>query len=142
MHTPPPPPPHFFQLGEEGGNNILYKNAHRQLVASYCCVYSLIYIDEEITHSKLNLIQWEKNHQVKNVCFKQQMSMKWKEMGKNLGISDAALREYEGHHLDSMNKVITKWKDKAHEKVSCTNNNNYYPMITAFYSSIQPPGRG
>ena len=105
-------------------------------------MYSLIYIDEEITHSKLNLMQWEKNHEVKNARLKEEMSIKWKEIGQNLDISDAVLCGYQGHHLDGMNMVITKWKDKAHKKVSCTNNNNYYPIITAFYSSIQPPGRG
>ena len=45
-------------------------------------------------------------------------------MGQNLDISDAVLLGYQGDNIECMDKVITKWKSKGHEKV-LLNNNNY-----------------
>ena len=38
-------------------------------------------------------------------------------MGQNLDISDAVLQGYQGDNIECMDKVITKWKSKGHEKV-------------------------
>ena len=56
-----------------------------------------ITIDEEITHSKLNLVQWKNNE--KKVRLKEEMSVKWKEMGQNVSISDAVLQGYRGDNI-------------------------------------------
>ena len=80
------------------------------------CVFS--YIDEEITQSKLNCIQWKKSGEEKEVRLKIKMSLKWKEMGQNLDIDDAELLGYQGDNIQRMDSVITKWKSKTHKKVS------------------------
>ena len=81
------------------------------------CYNNVSYIDEEITQSKLNLIQWKKNDKERDVRLKEEMSVKWKEMGQNVGISDAVLQGYRGDNIECMDKVITKWKTKGHKKV-------------------------
>ena len=83
----------------------------------------LFYIDEEISQSKLNLIKWKKNGEEKKVHLKKEMSVKWKEMGQNINISDAVLQGYEGNNMERMNEVIIEWKSKGHKKVLLNNNN-------------------
>ena len=56
---------------------------------------------------------------------KEEMSVKWRELGQNVGISDAKLtgfnREFQCSNEDCMNAVITEWMQKgSHQKVNCT----------------------
>ena len=63
-------------------------------------------------------------------------------MGQNVNISDAVLKGYRGNNIECMDEVITKWKNKTHDKVLLNNNKSFHVCITALYSSIQPPGQG
>ena len=99
-----------------------------KVAIAYCCII----IDEELTQSKLNLIQWKKDGKKEKVRLKEEMSVKWKEMGQNVNISDAVLKGYRGNNIECMDEVITKWKNKTHDKVLLNNNKSFHVCITAF----------
>ena len=61
-----------------------------------------------------------KNNKVK---LKEDMSVKWRQMGQNVGISDAKLKEFADEHQKNnrncMDSVITEWINKTSDMV-CT----------------------
>ena len=67
-------------------------------------------------------MEWRKKNGVKKTLrLKEMMSVKWKEMGQNLIITDAKLKGFEDKHRgdneECMDSVITEWFSKTSEKV-------------------------
>ena len=51
---------------------------------------------------------------------KEEMSVKWRELGQNVGVSEAKLAGFRSAHLDPeecMNAVIQAWIEKGSQKV-------------------------
>ena len=93
---------------------------HAQYIFAHCCY---LVLDENITgQSQLNCMEWrKKNGDKKTLRLKEMMSVKWKEMGQNLIITDARLKGFEdkywGDNEACMDSVITEWFSKTSEKV-------------------------
>ena len=52
---------------------------------------------------------------------KEEMSVKWRELGQNVGVSNAKLAGFRHSHLDPvecMNDVIQAWIEKGSQKVN------------------------
>ena len=81
-----------------------------------CFVYNII-----IGKPILNFIRWRKCNEEKSCCLKEEMSVKWREIGQNVGIGDAILEGFwDGSCCDNqkcMNSVITEWNRKSSEEV-------------------------
>ena len=69
-------------------------------------------------------MEWRKNGKERKLCLKEEMSVKWKEMGQNLGIGDAKLEGFQGKHLGDIHKcmdsVITEWIRTTSDRVHST----------------------
>ena len=83
-------------------------------------------LNKEFTSGKLNIVKWRAPSGEENVLrLKEEMSVKWRELGQDLGISDAKLTgfyiEFRHSNLDCMNAVTLEWMQKAsHQMVNCT----------------------
>ena len=93
------------------------QHAHFLLRITY---FVLLFVEKEITHEKLNLMKWRKNGEKKTCRLKEGMSEKWREIGQNVGISDAILGGYWTSYHDNqecINSVITEWIRKTSVEV-------------------------
>ena len=79
---------------------------------------------EDVTSSKLNIMKWRAHAsgEEKVLRLKEEMSVKWRELGQNVGISDAKLTDFQEFHLRSngkcMDSVSQEWiKKGSHQKV-------------------------
>ena len=74
---------------------------------------------KEISQDKLNLMKY-KSIEVK---LKEEMSLRWRQLGQNVGIGDAKLTGFEDKHQKDNEKcidsVITEWIHKT-SKMVCT----------------------
>ena len=70
-------------------------------------------IETEISSSKLNIIKWRTpSGEEKVLRLKKEMSVKWRELGQNVEVSDADLIGFRQSHLDledRMDAVTQKW---------------------------------
>ena len=78
---------------------------------------------EDVTSGKLNIMKWRApSGEEKVLRLKEEMSVKWRELGQNVGISDAKLtgfnREFQCSIEMCMDSVSQEWIKKGfHQKV-------------------------
>ena len=83
----------------------------------------LLLFIEDATSGKLNIMKWRAPcGEEKVLRLKEEMSIKWRELGQNVGISDAKLTDFQEFHLRSngmcMDSVSQEWiKKGSHQKV-------------------------
>ena len=82
-------------------------------------------LKKEFTSAKLNIMKWRApSGEEKDLRLKEEMSIKWRELGQNVGISNAKLtgfREFQRSNEDCMDAVTVEWMQKGlHQKVNCT----------------------
>ena len=86
-------------------------------------VLLLLLFIEDVTSGKLNIMKWRApSGEEKVLRLKEEMSVKWRELGQNVGISDAKLTDFQAFHLRSngmcMDSVSQEWiKKGSHQKV-------------------------
>ena len=86
-------------------------------------MFLLLFTEKDVTSGKLNIMKWRAPSGEKKVLrLKEEMSIKWRELGQNVGISDAKLTDFQDFFLRSngkcMDSVSQKWiKKGSHQKV-------------------------
>ena len=81
-------------------------------------------LKKEFTSGKLNIMKWRApSGEEKVLRLKEEMSVKWRELGQNVGISNAKLTGFQEFHLrsiiDCMDAVIIEWMQKGSQEVNC-----------------------
>ena len=78
-------------------------------------------LKKEFTSAKLNNIKWRAPSGEENVLrLKEEMSVKWRELGQNVAISNAKLTGFKcSDNVDYMDAVTVEWMQKGSQKVNC-----------------------
>ena len=81
------------------------------------------FLEKELTQYQLNFITWgaRSGEEKKVLRLKQEMSVNWRMLGQNIGISDAELEGFWQFHFNSpihcMDSIIQKWIQRGSLKV-------------------------
>ena len=93
---------------------------------AYTCMFCQVtfhnysHAEQEISHSQLNIIKWRSPSGEEILRLKEEMSVKWRELGQNVGVSESKLAGFRHSHLDPeecVNAVIQAWIEKGSQKV-------------------------